>query len=340
MMKRKKVLQAFILTVVVLLVLSQSQAIAGAIPHRSFELTYEVHLDSIPSDARELRVWIPMATNDRHQQIRQRLIHSPVSYQVTKDPEYGNDILYLDLRTPIPPTLDLAVLYEADVHGEQVELAKASSVPSGLGRKMQFDLQSNRYMVVNDEVRALAQAVAAGAPTPAEKVERIYRYVIERMTYEKETPGWGNGDTVRACSVGTGNCTDFHSLFISLARACGIPARFQIGLPVPNKAEGEIPGYHCWAFVYLPKMGWVPVDASEAWKDRKRIGYFLGTYDPNRFALSTGRDIQLLPKPASGRVNIFFAPYVEIDGKSIDKSQIKTKFRFRDVGIVQGVNHA
>jgi len=184
-------------------------------------------------------------------------------------------------------------------------------------------------MVVDKRIRELAEVVTAEAQTPLEQVQAIYRFVIERMTYEKQTPGWGRGDTLRACEVGTGNCTDFHSLFISLTRAKGIPARFTIGLPVPEKLEGEIPGYHCWAEFYLGGVGWIPVDASEAWKNREKLDYFFGTYDPNRLAVSTGRDIQLIPKPANGPVNIFFKPYVEVDGKSFDG--IETRFRFRDL---------
>ncbi len=151
------------------------------------------------------------------------------------------------------------------------------------------------------------------------------------MTYDKETPGWGLGDTARACTVGTGNCTDFHSLFISLARAAGIPARFKIGLPVPQRAEGEILGYHCWAEFFLDGIGWVPVDASEAWKDRARVNYFFGTYDPNRLMVSRGRDIHLVPPSAQGPVNIFFFPLVEVDGEALGRDRVATQFHFRDL---------
>ncbi len=306
---------------------------------RSFWLTYEVHLEAIPADAKTLKVWIPLATSDEHQKIRGRIIQAPVRYQVTRDREYGNDILFLTLQQPLPPALDLSIQYEADIQGERVQWTQAA-VPasSNLGRGMTLYLKSSRYMVVNDEVRALAQSITAGAVTPLEKAQRIYRYVIERMRYEKETPGWGKGDTLRACAVGAGNCTDFHSLFISLARASGIPARFQIGLPVPEKPQGEIPGYHCWAQFYVPGVGWVPVDASEAWKNRQKQDYFFGTYDPNRLALSQGRDIQLVPRPRSGPLNIFFFPHAEVDGKVIEKDKIKTKFRFRDLTKGEGKN--
>ena len=59
--------------------------------------------------------------------------------------------------------------------------------------------------------------------------------------------------------------TDFHSLFIAQTRSLNIPARFIMGLPLPEKKkEGLIAGYHCWAEFYLPQKGWQPIDASEA----------------------------------------------------------------------------
>ena len=300
---------------------------------RSFELTYTIHLEPLVSETKQLRIWIPLATSNRYQTIERRMIDSPVPYQVTRDPEYGNDILFLDLRELKRP-LDLSIRYAAVVQEKALlssaEIPAADTLPDSMRG---FYLKSGSAMVVNDQIRELAWAVTAGATTTAEKARAIYRYVIERMTYEKETPGWGNGDTLRACAVGSGNCTDFHSLFISLARASGIPARFEIGLLFPNKPEGEISSYHCWASFYLPGKGWIPVDASEAWKHREKTDYFFGTYDPNRLGLSNGRDIQLVPKSANGPRNLFFFPYAEADGKAVAGEKIETKFRFRDLRI-------
>lgn len=306
---------------------------------RSFQLTYQVRLADLPAQAKQLRVWVPLAASDEHQKIRHRTIESPARYRITKDPEYGNDILFLQLRSPLPRELKLSVRYEADVHGKSSQLSAAPSRPAAVDDccGMKLHLRSNRYMVVNQEVRDLAALITAGARTPLERAQRIYRYVVERMSYDKETPGWGEGDTLRACEVGRGNCTDFHALFISLARASGVPAQFQIGLPVPSKTEGEISGYHCWAQFHVAGVGWVPVDASEAWKDRKKYDYFFGTYDPNRLAVSLGRDIRLVPPPQENeRMNIFFFPYAELDGKSVAKERIETKFKFRDLAETEG----
>ena len=58
---------------------------------------------------------------------------------------------------------------------------------------------------------------------------QLYDLVDDHVTYKKEGTGWGRGDTNWVCDNGYGNCTDFHSLFISLARSQGLPSRFEIG---------------------------------------------------------------------------------------------------------------
>jgi transglutaminase-like putative cysteine protease len=127
--------------------------------------------------------------------------------------------------------------------------------------------------------------------------------------------------------LGKGNCTDFHSLFISMARSVGIPARFVIGAPIPQGPEGTIAGYHCWAEFYSPQAGWVPVDASEAWKHPRLREYYFGTLDPNKLLISVGRNIQLVPAQAGPPVNFFIYPYVEVDGTP--RGVVETRFEYR-----------
>lgn len=306
---------------------------ARAASERTFELTYQVVLPEIPRKAETLWLWVPLATSNPNQQILSRSIQSELPYRITRDPDYGNDILFLRLGAPFPESIDLAVRYQARVK-ERAYLEEPAVEVSALGKEDRaFYLRSANLMVIDDRVRSLAREVTAGARTPLEKARAIYDYVIGHMAYDKQTPGWGRGDTLRACHVGKGNCTDFHSLFISLARASGVPARFQIGTPLPEgKPQGEISGYHCWAEFYLEGTGWVPVDASEAWKDKSRLDYFFGTYDPNRLALSTGRDIRLTPSASNGPVNIFFYPHAEVDGEPCEG--VRAEFRFRDVTTV------
>ena len=147
------------------------------------------------------------------------------------------------------------------------------------------------------------------------------------MTYDKTVPGWGHGDTERACDIKKGNCTDFHSLFLSLARAKGIPARFVIGFPL-TAPDGQVKGYHCWAEFYVKGKGWIPVDASDASKlnDATAKQYLFGNLDPNRVQFTVGRDLVLNPKTAEP-LNFFIYPHAEANGAEVGSPSIALLFK-------------
>src|SRR5204863_8044552 len=111
-------------------------------------------------------------------------------------------------------------------------------------------------------VRQVALEATKGKRGDAEKARAIYDKVTRMMKYDKSGTGWGRGDAVYACDAKRGNCTDFHALIIGAARSEGIPARFAIGFPLPAaRGAGEIPGYHCWAEIYVKGRGWIPADS-------------------------------------------------------------------------------
>ena len=122
---------------------------------------------------------------------------------------------------------------------------------------------------------------------------------------------FGNGNAIYACDIGVGNCTDYHSYFISIDRTLGIPARFHMGFPVANNLEGIIEGYHCWADYYKNGL-WSPVDISEADKNPVKKDYFFGTICSNRVDMITGRDFKL-HNYDNGKVNLFIYPLLEVD---------------------------
>jgi len=290
---------------------------------RDIELTYRARLPALPAGAQDVQVWIPLAKTGVEQRILRREVRSPVPYTITQDSEYGNDLLHLTLTSSSPQPIEVTVDYRARLLGSATAVSDLPPAPHELSRY----LEPQGLVIIDDEVRARARQAVAGHATLLAKAQGIYDSVIQHMVYDKTTPGYGQGDTARACQVGKGNCTDFHSLFISMARAERIPARFKIGFVIPAGASGTIPGYHCWAEVYADGTGWVPVDASEAWKHPELRAHYFGARDERRFLVSTGRDIRLVPPPRHGPVNILFYPYVEVDGQSF--AGVDTEFQFR-----------
>ena len=58
-----------------------------------------------------------------------------------------------------------------------------------------------------------------------QRARALYDYLLATMRYDKTGTGWGRGDAEWACDSKRGNCTDFHSLFMSMARSQHIPSR-------------------------------------------------------------------------------------------------------------------
>ena len=71
-----------------------------------------------------------------------------------------------------------------------------------------------------------------------------------------------SGRTAQAKARGSGSCSEYSFVFISMCRAAGLPARY-VGALVVRKDDASYDDvFHRWAEVYLPPFGWVPVDAS------------------------------------------------------------------------------
>jgi len=193
------------------------------------------------------------------------------------------------------------------------------------------DLGGSPSVQINDEVRAISRRETAGKPTVIAQAHALYDWVFDHMQYDKSVPGWGLGDIPYCLKIGKGNCTDFHTLFIALARSAGIPARWNIGFPLAygegktDAGDQTVAGYHCWAEFYAPGAGWVPVDISEARKHPELKDYFFGNLSGNRVLFTRGRDLVLDGKP----LNYLIYPVARADGKDI--SGVEWKFTYRDV---------
>ncbi len=297
-------------------------AAADAPRSRDFELIYSARIGELPAGAHRVEIWLPYPASDANQEVTVAGLSAPSSYEVVKEPRFGNSILHLSVTDP--RERELAVEMKVRVRRREYvrrDFAAAggqapAAVPAGAAAATAATaaaaagwLRPDRLVPLDDRIRKLAAEVTRGRRGDVDRARAIYDYVVDTMSYDKSGTGWGNGDIQWACDAKRGNCTDFHALFIGLARAVGIPAKFEIGLPLPEaRGQGEIGGYHCWAEFYLAGYGWVPVDASEARKHPEKRDYFFGALDENRVQLSIGRDLVLAPRQAGAPLNYFIYP--------------------------------
>lgn len=292
-------------------------------PYRRFHFTYAFTVKDIPAGTKLVRVWVPVAHTDEHQTVRLLNVKSPVQTRMGEEQEYGNQILYAELHNPTQTTVDFSLEYEVTrreySRGDFAQLETKDTKPGIVPTSMERYLQPDKLIPTDGKIKELAEQVTGSQAGTVAKAKAAYDYLFTIMRYDKTGTGWGRGDAIWACDAKHGNCTDFHSPFIGMMRADDIPARFDIGFPLPeNKEQGDILGYHCWAEFFARNTGWVPVDISEAWKAKEKADYFFGSVDANRVQFSTGRDITLSPKQDGPPLNYFVYPYVEIDGKPHD----------------------
>lgn len=292
-----------------------SEATAGYLENnRQFSFTYEVQVFPTPDS---LDIFLPIAQSNSNQTILKMAVMSEIEGEVGQEARYGNKYWHAALPDGLSDTLDISIVYTVKRPLNSVEFRKRLGVSALSMNEKELYLSANAHVPVGGAlVDSIRSKIRPAKPTSLDKARAIYDYVVENMEYKKVGTGWGNGDTYWACSEQYGNCTDFHALFISLARAEGIPSRFEIGFPIPeDKDAGTIGGYHCWVNFYLPETGWFPIDASEARKDLSKLDLLFGTQPADRIQFTVGRDLELGVGHASGPLNYFVYPHLEQHGE-------------------------
>jgi transglutaminase-like putative cysteine protease len=258
-------------------------------------------------------------------------VAAPFPGRVEEEPVHGNRFWHGTVASPIPEPLRIEMRTVIERRRHHVP-APSGAPPLDRDRRAQLApyLGPNERVVVDHPVlEPILEEVRAGSDSDRARTARgIYDWVVDNVEYKKVGSGWGNGDTFWACNERYGNCTDFHSLFISLARTEEIPARFEMGFPVPaDRPAGEIGGYHCWVEFYLEGTGWFPIDASEAFKHPEKRELFYGTHPADRIHFTTGRDLRLGPSHRGKPLNYFIYPYVELEGRAWE-GEIEREFRY------------
>jgi transglutaminase-like putative cysteine protease len=270
-----------------------------------FEFYYTVNLPKIDGKG---EIWIPIAETNQFQTVKLLSVDAPTKEKYLTDDQYGNKVLYLQLDES-HSNKEIELSY-------RVKRLEKSPYAAKDGENIDQYLKPSTLIPVGDRFKKIA-LTAIGNKTkndPLIKARALYDYVIDSMKYIKNEDGtYGTGDAVYACDAQSGNCSEFHSYFIALARSVDIPARFAIGASIPSdRDEGGINGYHCWAEFYSEGKWW-PVDISEANKYTALATYYFGHHGANRVELSRGRDIHFNPGPASGDINFLAYPVMEID---------------------------
>jgi transglutaminase-like putative cysteine protease len=110
-------------------------------------------------------------------------------------------------------------------------------------------------------IEALARSLAGSKSDPAHLASQIVVDLFERIAVRPgRTPK--SRTAAQTLAEGWGNARDKVHLFLSLARASGLPARFVSGHCLDGINTKDHRSAHCWAEVYIIGTGWIAYDPS------------------------------------------------------------------------------
>jgi len=115
----------------------------------------------------------------------------------------------------------------------------------------------------SDEIKSLNNFIASGEDDFLLVTAEILKFTTKNIKYEHSLfESISRGESSSKSALWTlhnqeGSSAECTNLFIAICRNRGIPARFVLG----TIYDASFPGlYHMWAEVYLPGIGWYPVD--------------------------------------------------------------------------------
>ena len=229
---------------------------------RKEKLSYgESYQNFGPGNIEELKIALAVPQKLIFQDLNSEIQFEPKNYTIEKD-EWGQEAAIFTFKD-IKPLEKVSAGYEVDCTLYNVSFfvdpkkaGSLSDIPTSLSQYLKDDtkLDIKNEVIVN----AVKEAVK-DEKNVYYIARRIYKYVQEKMHYEM-VGGWNTAPVV--LSRGSGSCSEYSFVMISMLRAAGVPARYAGSVVIRGDDASRDDVFHRWVEVYIPPFGWLPVDPS------------------------------------------------------------------------------
>ena len=283
-----------------------------------------------PEESSDVKVWIPYPVSSDYQSIENVLVDGNFDKQaVYRVKKTGSMLLYLEWNRPAKERT-IKISFEASAMERMTK--KFNRGRREFPVEVMPYLEGSRFIPIDGQIKKIARDVTRGKYGVDKKARAVYDWVVENTFRDPSVKGCGLGIVDETLAKKGGKCADISSVFVSVARSAGVPAREVFGMRLGTKdgLQDISKGHHCWAEFYLPGTGWVQTDPADVRKvmqvnnltlDQVKDyrDYYFKSVGPNRIALGHGgRNYTLNPPQSDGPINYFMYPYAEVDGKSLE----------------------
>lgn len=254
---------------------------------RDFRFRYVLRNDGEGTiDEASIHIAVPYDTLE-NQVLVGEIAWSPEPDEITAD-RWGQRVAVFRF-SDVPPAKTVSASYSTRIRLGEVHYAFYPRDVGGLDQIPEDLLKeqtaaTSRLQLDRVVIRQTAAEIVGDEGNPYWIARRIFDWVNEKLEYER-VGGWDVPTTL--IKRGTGSCSEYAFLYMALCRAAGLPARYEGSVVVRGDDASIDDVYHRWCEVYLPGIGWMPVDPSGG--DREwpadRARYFGGL--ANRFIITT-----------------------------------------------------
>jgi len=292
-----------------------------------FQVRQVVRLDGLSAGTKRVRMWVSIPSDGTNQTLLNFKVGSvPGDWTIVDDRDHRGRFIALDLRNPSSEFIEVECDFEIrrqrtffDVDPDRVGVL-TEGLKALLAEHRVLDAP---HMTVDESTQKMADGICGDETNIYLQATMIIDHVaktVDHYSYSKDArmPQCGIGDAATCKAQGGGCCTDLNSLFISLARARGIPTRLQMGYRLLEEKANSLAesGYRCWVEYFVPNYGWVPSDIVEA--DRPGglgLERWYSGLTARRVWLNQGREFMFADDHVEGRINHMSIGYAEIDDK-------------------------
>ncbi|MEY2428264.1 MAG: hypothetical protein QOJ40_1149, partial [Verrucomicrobiota bacterium] len=282
-----------------------------------------------------IRVWLPYPQEYRQQRDVKLISASPEPKLIAPNAVDGNPVtgsaqrtVYFEQRVDDqgkPAEFKVVFEYTSFAYYPKLDESRVQPLPQDWDSACLGERPP--HIVFTPQIRKQVASIIAKETNALTKARKIFRWVSANVPWNAEDeyciiPSLA----VKGFTARRGDCGVQNTVFVTMCRIAGIPARWQSGF----ETKPSHWGMHDWAEIYIAPWGWLPADASYGVKesaDPRIADFYCGHQDSYRMIvnLDWGRDLFPLKQSLRSEPTDFQRGEVEVDGQNLYYDQWEAK---------------